>query len=153
MQERLPIAQNLQVIELHDFSFAHTNCFTLVIHLLRKCPKLCKLEIIIIKPESYQSGEADPCILRDPDGWFRDQDLSDLRTVEMKSFSGLRQEMLFIKLILSKAPFLEEVLITESVDIDTSVSLEVQREMTSFPHASPKAKVVFMALARGCSIP
>ncbi|CAH9112743.1 unnamed protein product [Cuscuta europaea] len=145
MQERLPIAKNLQVIELHDFSFAHTNCFTLVIHLLRKCPKLCELEIIMITPDvSNRSGEADPCILRDPDGWFSDQDLSELRTVKMISFSGLRQEMLFIKLILSKAPFLQEVLISESAGIDTSVTLEVQREMTSFPHASPKAKVVFV---------
>ncbi|CAH9112736.1 unnamed protein product [Cuscuta europaea] len=51
VQDRLPIAKNLQVIKLHDFSFAHTSCFTLVIELLRKCPKLRELEISMIKPQ------------------------------------------------------------------------------------------------------
>ncbi|CAH9082564.1 unnamed protein product [Cuscuta epithymum] len=153
IQERLPIATNLQVIELRFFRFADANCVNLVIQLLRKCPKLRELEMFILKHQSHLHGEADPTILRDMDSWFSDLDLGELRTVKMKSFDGSTQEMLFIKLILSKSPSLEEVLITESDRIDASVALKAPREMISYPRASPKAKVIFCDISRGCSIP
>ncbi|CAH9082563.1 unnamed protein product, partial [Cuscuta epithymum] len=59
MQERLPIATNLQVIELHTFRFTDVNCVNFVIQLLRKCPKLRELEIFIRKHQSHLHGEAD----------------------------------------------------------------------------------------------
>ncbi|CAH9096292.1 unnamed protein product [Cuscuta epithymum] len=148
VQERFPIATNLQVIKLTNFSFAHTKCITLVIQLLRKCPKLHKLEInlmeyrhCMIYGREFQCP--DPTSLKDPESLFNDQDLRKLKTVKMKEFRGLRGEMLFIEAILSKSPVLEEVFIMESVGIDASVAFKMTRDMTSFPRASPKAKIVF----------
>ncbi|CAH9124147.1 unnamed protein product [Cuscuta epithymum] len=149
IQERIPTAMNLQVIKLYDFAFVCQKHIVVVIQLLKKCPNLLELGIKI-KPKShgiYKEEEEDDfpdlSILKDPNSWFDDRDLCKLKSVKMESFNGLEEEVVFIKTILSRSPALEEVTITESVDMDTSLASKFKRKMTTFPRASPKAEVIF----------
>ncbi|CAH9096308.1 unnamed protein product [Cuscuta epithymum] len=152
IQEWFPTAMNLQVIKLHGFAFLCQKHIVLVIQLLKKCPNLLELGIEI-EPKSqvryYEEEEQeetdlpDLSISKDPSRWFDDRDLCELKSVKMESFNGLREEVAFIKTILSRSPALEEVIIKESVDIDTSLASKFKRKITTFACASPKAEVIF----------
>ncbi|CAH9124143.1 unnamed protein product [Cuscuta epithymum] len=150
IQEWFPTAMNLQVIKLHGFAFLCQKHIVLVIQLLKKCPNLLELGIEI-KPKSQVSYEEeeeeadfpDLSIPKDPNRWFDDQDLRKLKSVKMQSFNGSREEVAFIKTILSRAPALEEIIIKESVDIDASLASKFRRKMTTFARASSKAEVIF----------
>ncbi|VFQ95336.1 unnamed protein product [Cuscuta campestris] len=84
-------------------------------------------------------------MLENPSGWLSDHDLCRLENVEIRSFKGSRQEMLFVKAILSKSPALVRLVIEDSDDIDdVAQALKLSRELLSFPRASPKAQVVFV---------
>ncbi|CAH9148747.1 unnamed protein product [Cuscuta epithymum] len=69
-----------------------------------------------------------------------DQDLGMLKTVKMESFLASRQEVLFVKAILSNSPVLEKLVIMESAFIDA----KIERQVLCFPRASPKAQVVYL---------
>ncbi|CAH9082031.1 unnamed protein product [Cuscuta epithymum] len=139
VQERLPMALNLQAIELDGLCFFCGKCLPLVIQFLQKCPKLSQLEM-------YMGVEEwSPSVLENLDRWFGDQDLCKLKKITMKEFRGLIPEMLLIKIILSKSPELEEIIIIEPNDdqLDACAALKITREMNRFPRASPKAQVIF----------
>ncbi|XP_019149956.1 PREDICTED: F-box/FBD/LRR-repeat protein At1g13570-like [Ipomoea nil] len=137
-------AINLQVLRLYDLSFACGKELTVVMQLLQKCPNLCELGITANEAVCDRDIEAASRLLEDPDGCFIVQDLKMLNTIKIESFRGFTVETLFVKMLLSKSPALEEVVIMECVDIDTSIAVKSLRELLRFPRASPKAQIVCM---------
>ncbi|VFQ95338.1 unnamed protein product [Cuscuta campestris] len=113
--------------------------------LLKRFPNLLVLRIVLgDKPcSTTHAREAAPRMLEDPSGWFDDQDLCKLAIVLVETFSASRQEMLFMKAILSSSPALDKFVIKESSNIDASVAFKFPRELLSFRRASPKAQIIF----------
>ncbi|RAL37558.1 hypothetical protein DM860_000252 [Cuscuta australis] len=137
-------ALNVELLKLSSFCFhddARTSAFTC---LLCKCPKLCNLEISF----AYQWGEdINKCIDAES------KRLKKLRRVlqthkmllilKLSSFSGLRPQMHFIQEMLACLPTLEKVIISRPYRFDRSKEHETFEEISHFPRASAKAKLVF----------
>ncbi|XP_019150427.1 PREDICTED: F-box/FBD/LRR-repeat protein At1g13570-like isoform X2 [Ipomoea nil] len=135
-----PTAINLQVIKLHSFDFANEKQLMGVLQLLQKSPNLCELDI---KECLDDDIEAFSRLLKDPDSCIINQDLKMLKTIKIEQFCGCAIEMLFVKMLLSKSPILERVIIMESYYInDGYIVIKILRELLCFPRASPKAKIV-----------
>ncbi|XP_031122492.1 uncharacterized protein LOC116025412 [Ipomoea triloba] len=130
-------AINLQVLGLYYLSLGCGKQLTAAMKLLQKYPNLCELGID--QDLCKRDEEAALRLLEDTDGCFIVQDLKMLNTIKIESFRGSTVEMLFVKMLLSKSPALEKVIlmVMESRDIDT-------RELLRFPRASPKAKIICM---------
>ncbi|RAL37555.1 hypothetical protein DM860_000249 [Cuscuta australis] len=139
-----PTALNIEELWLHDFSFA-VEAFTASIQLLKECPNLLTLGIVLEdEPSFMRARETISRMLENSSGWLNDHDLCRLENVEIRSFTGSRQEMLFVKAILSNTPALERLVIMESDDFDDAQALKLSRELLCFPRASPKAQVLFV---------
>ncbi|VFR03505.1 unnamed protein product [Cuscuta campestris] len=139
-----PTALNIEELWLHDFSFA-AEAFTASIQLLKECPNLLTLGIVLEdEPSFMRARETISRMLENSSGWLNDHDLCRLENVEIRSFTGSRQEMLFVKAILSNTPALERLVIMESDDFDDAQALKLSRELLCFPRASPKAQVLFV---------
>ncbi|XP_019167537.1 PREDICTED: F-box/FBD/LRR-repeat protein At1g13570-like [Ipomoea nil] len=108
-------AINLQLLGLYNFSFGCEKQLIVAIQLLQKCPNLCELGILA------------------------DEDLEMLKTIKIESFSGSIVEMLFVRMLLSKSPALERVIISKSF-----VAVKSLKVLLHFPRASPKAQIVCM---------
>ncbi|CAH9097804.1 unnamed protein product [Cuscuta europaea] len=140
-QEMFPTVINLEKIQL---TLAFTEHWDFVVHLIKKCPKLCELGIQFPQIIPQAEKEAASGSSKDPECGFTDQDLGMLKTLKMESFLASRQEVLFVKAILSNSPVLEKLVIMESFFIDASVASEIPRQVLCFPRASPKAQVIFL---------
>ncbi|CAH9096252.1 unnamed protein product [Cuscuta epithymum] len=141
VQEMFPTAINLQAMKLDEFCFGSAQHFSFASEMIKKCPKLCKLEII-----SNQVCWVDerPSLWEDPldGGFIIDHDLDMLKTVIIDSFFGYKREELFVKAILSKSPVLEELVIRQSAKRVDSVASKFRNEMHCFPRASSKVRIV-----------
>ncbi|XP_031120903.1 F-box/FBD/LRR-repeat protein At1g13570-like [Ipomoea triloba] len=135
---------NLQVLGLYELRFSCAKQLTTAMQLLQKCPNVCELGIRAYQEVSKFDDEATSRLLKDPDGCFIVQDLKMLNTIKIESFRGSTVEILFVKMLLSKSPALEKVVIMESCFIDTSVAVKSLRELLRFPRASLKAQIVCM---------
>ncbi|XP_019167598.1 PREDICTED: F-box/FBD/LRR-repeat protein At1g13570-like isoform X1 [Ipomoea nil] len=133
-------AINLQLLVLCNFSFGCGKQLTVAMQLFQKCPNLCELEILADEEVCKRDKEALSRLLEDREGCFTVQDLKMLKTIKIESFSGSIVEMLFVRMLLSKSPALERVVIIEYVGTDTS-AIECQRQLLRFPRASPKAQI------------
>ncbi|CAH9124152.1 unnamed protein product [Cuscuta epithymum] len=138
-----PTALNLEVIKLFHFIYVDKKPFALLLQLLKKCPKLSELEILMHDKFHEMHGDASSTSA-DPGSWLNGEDINMLKKVKVEQFRGLRYEVLFIKTILSKSPMLEEVVILESPEIDAQTAFRMPREMIKFPRASPKAQIIFL---------
>ncbi|XP_019150474.1 PREDICTED: F-box/FBD/LRR-repeat protein At1g13570-like isoform X2 [Ipomoea nil] len=136
-----PTAINLQVIKLYSLKFANEKQLKGVLQLLQKSPNLCELDITGICSDG--DIQAASTLLKDRESCIINQDLKMLKTIKIKLFCGSTIEMLFVKMLLSKSPILERVVITESDYIkDGYTVIKFLRELLCFPRASPKAKIV-----------
>ncbi|XP_019188342.1 PREDICTED: F-box/FBD/LRR-repeat protein At1g13570-like [Ipomoea nil] len=131
-----PIAINLQVIKLYSLDFASEKQFTDALQLLKNSPNLCELEIIA----SYLVSDGIP----EDCGCIIDQDLKMFHTLKIEQFMGSKVQMFFVKMLLSKSPALEKVVIQGINNLNPSMTLKISRELLRFPRASPKAEVVYM---------
>ncbi|XP_031123073.1 F-box/FBD/LRR-repeat protein At1g13570-like isoform X2 [Ipomoea triloba] len=136
-----PTALNLQVMKLYELSFGCGKQLTVAMQLIKKCPNLCELGIMAEKSSWRDDKEAASRlrVLEDPDGCFNIQDLTKLNTIKFECHSGSTLEMLFLKTLLSKSPQLEKVFIQKG----STMECDISRELLCFPHASPKAQLVF----------
>jgi len=92
--------------------------------------------------EDYDK-EAGSRLLKDPESCIISKDLKMLKTIKIKMFCGYTVEMLLVKMLLSKSPTLERVVITESHYIEDGCTvIKLLRELLCFPRASPKAQIV-----------
>jgi len=78
-----------------------------------------------------------------PKGDIANQDLILLNTIKIESFGGSTLELLFVKMLLSRSPTLETIIIQEHYDND-AMAVEIHRELLRFPRASPKAQIICM---------
>ncbi|CAH9055852.1 unnamed protein product [Cuscuta epithymum] len=147
-QEMFPSVINLEKIQLE---LASTGNLNYVVHVIKKCPKLCELGIhlppvFVTSKTIFPQGEKEAASgsSKDPEFGFTDQDLGMLKTVKMDSFLASREEVLFVKAILSNSPVLEKLVIKESSSIDASETSKIARQVLCFPRASPKAQVVYL---------
>ncbi|XP_031122227.1 F-box/FBD/LRR-repeat protein At1g13570-like [Ipomoea triloba] len=146
-----PTAINLQVIRLRSLDFDIEKQLKGVVLLLQKSPNLCELDIIgecsydDMQNDDMENDhiEAASSLLKDPESCVINQDLKILKTIEIGHFRGSTLEMLLVKMLLSKSPTLERVVITESHYIkDGCTVIKLLRELLCFPRASPKAQIV-----------
>ncbi|XP_031122585.1 F-box/FBD/LRR-repeat protein At1g13570-like isoform X2 [Ipomoea triloba] len=121
-----PTAINLQVMKLYELNCSVRKHLFVAMQLLQKCPNLCELHISANATE-YIFGyhcwkdeeEAASRLLEDPNDGFVIQDLKMLNTIKIESFkiesfSESAFETLFMKILLSKSPTLERVVIVKS---------------------------------------
>ncbi|CAH9124161.1 unnamed protein product [Cuscuta epithymum] len=141
LPEMIPTAINLQAMKLDDFSFGSAQHFFIASEMIKKCPKLCKLEIISNLACWIDDGAS---LWEDPvdGGFIIDHDLDMLKKVSIDSFFGYKREEIFVKAILSKSPVLEELVIRQSAKRGDSVASEFKNEMHCFPRASSKVCIV-----------
>ncbi|XP_019150473.1 PREDICTED: F-box/FBD/LRR-repeat protein At1g13570-like isoform X1 [Ipomoea nil] len=151
-----PTAINLQVIKLYSLKFANEKQLKGVLQLLQKSPNLCELDITgtcsddDIEDEHREDNdiedehlEAASRLLKGPESCIINQNLKMLKIIKIELFCGFTIEMLFVKMLLSKSPILERVVITESYYIkDSYTVIKFLKELVCFPRASPKAQIV-----------
>ncbi|XP_019159692.1 PREDICTED: F-box/FBD/LRR-repeat protein At1g13570-like [Ipomoea nil] len=133
-----PTAINLQVIELYQLSVSCGEQLAFVLQLLQSSPNLCKLNIVALNVLCSCDITTGTRLLEDPNSYIIKQDLKILNTIMIDGLGGCTLEMLFVKMLLSKSPALERVV----VDTDTSEDVNSLRELLRFPCASPKAQIV-----------
>ncbi|XP_019150421.1 PREDICTED: F-box/FBD/LRR-repeat protein At1g13570-like [Ipomoea nil] len=139
-----PIAINLQVMKLYDLNFGCWKQLAFVMQLLTKCPNLCELHVMVNKGWEDDDKKAASRLLEDPDGCLAIQELKIqmLNTIQIESFNGSAFEMFFMKLLLSKFPALERVVIMKRWDMNASKVRKIQRKLECFPRVSPNAQIV-----------
>ncbi|VFQ95332.1 unnamed protein product [Cuscuta campestris] len=135
---------NAGKLTVRSRSFDMDQWTSAFICLLNKCPKLCNLEISFT-PEWGE--DINKCVDAES------KRLKNLRRVlqthkmllilQLSSFSGLRPQMHFIQEMLACLPALEKVIISRSYGFDWSKKHETLEEISHFPRASAKAKLVF----------
>ncbi|VFQ95337.1 unnamed protein product [Cuscuta campestris] len=110
-----PTALNLRALRLYNFSFAEET-FNASIQLLKQCPNLhvLKMTLEVEPPSHVHAGETISRMLENPSSLLNDHGLCELGIVEIGPFAGSRQEMVFVKAILSKTPALVRLIIKES---------------------------------------
>ncbi|XP_019150398.1 PREDICTED: F-box/FBD/LRR-repeat protein At1g13570-like [Ipomoea nil] len=143
-----PTAINLQVMKIYQLNFDLRKHLAVAMQLLQKCPNLCELRIIandlefVYGPLAWNDDEEGASrLLEDPNGGFVIQDLKMLNTIKIESFSDNAIEMLFMKMLLSKSPALERVVIVKSWRTN-ALARKIQRKLECFPRASPNAQIV-----------
>ncbi|CAL5399125.1 unnamed protein product [Camellia sinensis] len=100
----------------------------------RELDEACVLEAMVID---------DPVLeLLDAQEWS-DVSLNQLRRVHMYNISRTRSELVFIKLLLAKSPMLETMLIEPDWEEVADKGLRILKELTRFPHSSPKAEITY----------
>ncbi|XP_019159757.1 PREDICTED: F-box/FBD/LRR-repeat protein At1g13570-like isoform X2 [Ipomoea nil] len=135
-------AINLQVMKLYELSFGFGKQLAVAMQLVQKCPNLCELGIMANESGRRDDKEAASRLLEDPKGCFSIQELKMLNTIKIESFSESALKMLFMKILLSKSPSLEKVVIMKSWDMNASEVSKVLRKLECFPRASPNAQIV-----------
>ncbi|XP_019149911.1 PREDICTED: F-box/FBD/LRR-repeat protein At1g13570-like [Ipomoea nil] len=137
-------AINLQVMKLYELSFGCGKQLTVAMQLLQKCPNLCELGIMVEDEQSACGDDKEVAsrLLEDPDGCFVIQELKMLNTIKIESFRESALIMLFMKMLLSKSPALERVVILKPWDMNDSEVSKILRKLECFPRASPNAQIV-----------
>ncbi|XP_031121626.1 F-box/FBD/LRR-repeat protein At1g13570-like isoform X2 [Ipomoea triloba] len=139
-----PTAINLQVMKLYELSFGCGKQLTVAMQLLQKCPNLCELGIMVEEESWGDDKEVASKLLEDPDGCFVIQELKMLNTIKIESFRESALIMLFMKMLLSKSPTLERVVILKHWDMNVFEMSKILRKLECFPRASPNAQIVCM---------
>ncbi|XP_019150402.1 PREDICTED: F-box/FBD/LRR-repeat protein At1g13570-like [Ipomoea nil] len=141
-----PTTINLQVIELYDLSVSCGEQLAFVLKLLQNSPNLCQLKIGALNCQCSCDITTGTRLLEEPNSCIIKQHLKILNTIIIVGFSGFTLEMLFVKMLLSKSPTLERVVIMEHGDTDIEDASEDvnswRKELLCFSHASPKAHLV-----------
>ncbi|XP_031121498.1 F-box/FBD/LRR-repeat protein At1g13570-like [Ipomoea triloba] len=139
-----PTAINLQVLKLYELDFRCRKQLIISMQLLQKCPNLCELWIMAYEFCRKDDQEAASRLLEDQNGCSFIQELHMLNTIKIEAFSDQSAvEMLFVKMLLSKSPALERVVIVESLRKNASeVVRKIQGKLECFPCASPNAQIV-----------
>ncbi|XP_019159764.1 PREDICTED: F-box/FBD/LRR-repeat protein At1g13570-like [Ipomoea nil] len=142
-----PTAINLQVIKLNSMKFANEKQLMGVLKLLQISPNLCELDITAKVSEDDTEDDDIKIVLRllkDPDSCIVNQDLKILKTIKIRLFCVSTVLTHFVKMLLSKSPTLESVVIREYYFIHRQYNkvIKFQRELLCFPRASPKAQIV-----------
>ncbi|CAH9096378.1 unnamed protein product [Cuscuta epithymum] len=128
-------AINLREGKLDSFNFGFEKHLIFVVELLKKTPRLCTLEINI----QEGSREGDPALLED---LFK-ANFRMLEKLTLNRFHGSKMELCLVKLLLSKSPALQKVVIHGAQDINDSWALRAPEKFLSFPRASPKVHIVY----------
>ncbi|XP_031123026.1 F-box/FBD/LRR-repeat protein At1g13570-like [Ipomoea triloba] len=137
-----PTAINLQVMKLYDLDFGCRKQLAVALQLLQKCLNLCELHIIAYKSCWKDDKEDASRLLEEPNSGFVIQELKMLNTIKIESFREFSLEMLFMKMLLSKSPALERVVIVKSWGMNAS-EVKIQRKLECFPRASPNAQIFY----------
>ncbi|XP_031121939.1 F-box/FBD/LRR-repeat protein At1g13570-like isoform X3 [Ipomoea triloba] len=152
-----PTAINLQVIKLDSINFANEKQVMGVLKLLQKSPNLCELHITAIFLDDdiqdddiqdddiqYDDIQDVLLLLKDPDSCIV-QDLKMLKTIKIRLSTISTVHMLFVKMLLSKSPTLENVVFLEKYSRHRQYNdvTKFQRELLCYPRASPKAQIVW----------
>ncbi|KAG5521281.1 hypothetical protein RHGRI_033736 [Rhododendron griersonianum] len=140
---RLPTTlNNLKNIVLYDISFEERDEVSVLICLIRSSPNLEKITIRAF----HDTTSAISVVLDFSEvHCCSDVSLNQLRKVDMKTFSGTKPELEFIKLLLAKSLMLETMLIELEAQ-NVADELRILEELTRFRRASPQAEMILLRI-------
>ncbi|KAM7519212.1 hypothetical protein LguiB_018174 [Lonicera macranthoides] len=131
---------SLKDINLISLGFNDFDQVACALCLLRSSPSLKILKI----DASTGADEAGEKVVNYMEAQGLEMGLNQLQTVRLGSFSGLKAEVLFAKLLLSQSPSLKRMEIENRSGIDAKEGLRISTELMRFPRASNKAEIVYL---------
>ncbi|CAL5399139.1 unnamed protein product [Camellia sinensis] len=139
--KRLPTTlKRLKTLRLTEICFGELDEILVMLCLIRSSPNLQKMTIRV---HSNESVAIDSVLeLLEMQEWS-DVTLNRLRQVEMRSLSGSRPELEFIKLLFAKSPVLETMLIEPNSAVVVDRGLGILKEASRFRRLSPRAEIKF----------
>lgn len=138
--KKLPTSINLKILKLSEISLDALGEMSILFSLIGSSPSIQRIEI-----EAYPPLKVDVAPVLD---FLKALDcpadiiLDELREVQLTSISGMEPELEFIKILLSKSPVLETMLIKPKLD-DVVSRLELLKKLTRFQRSSPTAEIVY----------
>ncbi|XP_031120896.1 F-box/FBD/LRR-repeat protein At1g13570-like [Ipomoea triloba] len=128
-----PLPLNVEYLRVSEHNYLRDDISSEFIHLLRICPKLCKLDISVLLND----------VLGKLSEEFRSvaQGLEMLHNLNLVDFVAYEEEFVFIKGLLALFPALEEVVIRRSEVCDCDENFENYKELLHLKCASTKAKI------------
>ncbi|XP_059315924.1 F-box/FBD/LRR-repeat protein At1g13570-like [Lycium ferocissimum] len=108
------------------------------LQLIKSAPNLSKLEILL-DGTNENDEEAVSKYLNSPA--CLDRPLNKLKHVVIHWFEGAKTELLFIKLLFARTPFLERMSIRQGREFGSREESNIFTELICFPKASPKAEL------------
>ncbi|KAA8529248.1 hypothetical protein F0562_033953 [Nyssa sinensis] len=147
--ERLPTtADRLKVLKFPHIYFGELDEVAFVLLLIRSCPNLQKVTIGVTCEVFLYFGTVVDTYITDAvleflnEQGYSDDSWNQLREVEMRSICGMKNEMAFIKFLLSKSPVLEKMLIESHKEV-AHLGLGILEEVKRLPCASPNAEITY----------
>lgn len=139
--KRLPTTlKRLKTLRLTEICFGELDEILVMLCLIRSSPNLRKMTIRVHYNESVAIDSV--LELLEMQEWS-DVTLNRLRQVEMRSLSGSRPELEFIKLLFAKSPVLETMLIEPNSVVAVDRGLGILKEASRFQRLSPRAEIKF----------
>ncbi|CAL5338520.1 unnamed protein product [Camellia sinensis] len=139
--KRLPTTlKRLKTLRLTEICFGELEEILVMLCLIRSSPNLQKMTIRVHTNESVAIDSV--LVLLEMQEWS-DVTLNRLRQVEMRSLSGSRPELEFIKLLFAKSPVLETMLIEPNSAVVVDRGLGILKEASRFRRLSPRAEIKF----------
>ncbi|GMP58387.1 hypothetical protein CsSME_00022070 [Camellia sinensis var. sinensis] len=139
--KRLPTTlKRLKTLRLTEICFGELEEILVMLCLIRSSPNLQKMTIRVHTNESVAIDSV--LELLEMQEWS-DVTLNRLRQVEMRSLSGSRPELEFIKLLFAKSPVLETMLIEPNSAVVVDRGLGILKEASRFRRLSPRAEIKF----------
>nr|GME07577.1 F-box/FBD/LRR-repeat protein At1g13570-like isoform X1 [Ipomoea batatas] len=134
---------NVKYLKLSCYEGFYTQSdrsFSVLVHLLRLCPKLCKLVINLF----WLRSVATECV----DALLELHDVAQTNTMlhalKFISFTGSHSETLFIKKLLASFSTLERVVIVREKYYCKKDSTEIMQELWDLHVASTKTKIIIV---------
>nr|GMD70725.1 F-box/FBD/LRR-repeat protein At1g13570-like [Ipomoea batatas] len=111
------------------------------VHLLRQCPKLCKLHIDLLPMPKNEEAMSELL-----SNLHANQTNEMIHALKLDSFRGLRCEILFIKALLANFLALEKVVVIRHHQrlFLTYDEVTIIQELLHFPRASTKAEIILV---------
>ncbi|CAH9093417.1 unnamed protein product [Cuscuta europaea] len=139
------LALNVEYLEFSGFYFPFSYVNSKFVKLLRRCPKLCELDICCqfggLESTLGIDGVSD--LLEDLHGI--DQTHNRLHTLKFSLFRGLRPELLFIKELLVRFPTCVKLIISLNKMFDSHKKCEIMEELVCLTiDSTTRAEIVFV---------
>ncbi|CAH9103660.1 unnamed protein product [Cuscuta europaea] len=132
-------AVHLDAVRLSGFCLEKTVGMAFVLFLLRIAPNL--QDITIFLADSHDAVFAQSPLHSLDVEEYSDVKLDKLRMVNLRRFTGARNQMRLAKLLLIKSPVLKKMIIKANTKVCTEKQLLILKELVRFPRPSQMAEI------------
>lgn len=139
--QKLPASLvHLKFLELEEIFLGALDEISFTFCLIRSSPNLEKITVKMFGGTAEVLGTVLDFLLEQD---YSDVNLNQLRVVKIEGLSGMHPELEFVKLLLTKSPKLEKMLIDPNLGNVADKGLQMLKDLIQFERASPKAKIIF----------